>query len=67
VGVGVGVGEGVGQEFVADAVLRGVGAAAAKSVELLSVSTQPPPFRISAMVVLGAGATAVSKQLAVLP
>ena len=47
--------------------LRGLAAAAAKSVELLSVSVQPLPFRISALVVLGAGATAVSKQVAVLP
>ncbi len=49
------------------AVLRGVGATAVKSVELLSVSVQPFPPRLSAVVVEGAGATAVSKQLAVAP
>src|SRR5436305_1981111 len=56
------------QEFSADELLRGVGAAAVKSAELLSVSAQPFAPRRSAVVVLGAGAFAPpSLQLAVAP
>jgi hypothetical protein len=44
--------------------LRGFGAPGAKSAELLPVSAHPSPFLTSALVVLGAGARAVSKQLA---
>jgi len=59
---------GVAQVFVAEEVFLGVGDAAAKSVLLLSVSVQPPPARMSAVVVLGAGAFAPpSLQLAVEP
>jgi hypothetical protein len=47
--------------------LRGAGVAEAKSAALLSVSVQPPAARTSAVIVEGAGATAVSKQLAVAP
>jgi hypothetical protein len=47
--------------------LRGLGAAAAKSAELLPVSTHPSPFLTSALVALGAGARAVSKQFVVEP
>ena len=54
-----------------EALLRGVGAAAAKSEELISVSVQPLPARISAVVALGAGAlfakVAPSRQSAVVP
>ncbi len=64
---GVGVGVGTLHELSAVAVLRGLGVVAVKSVELLSVSVQPAPARTSAVVVEGAGATAVSKQLAVAP
>jgi hypothetical protein len=52
------------QTCAADVVLRGSGAAAAKSAELLLVSAQPLPFLTTALVTLGAGARAVSKQLA---
>jgi hypothetical protein len=52
------------QGLTADALLRGFGAAALKSAALLPVSAQPSPFLTSALVVLGAGAGAVSKQLA---
>src|SRR5690242_1010367 len=55
------------QTFKAVAVLRGFGALAVKSVELLSVSVQPFMALISAVVVEGAGALAVSLQLAVVP
>jgi hypothetical protein len=44
--------------------LRGLGAAVEKSAALLPVSAQPSPFLTSAMVALGAGARAASKQLA---
>lgn len=47
--------------------MRGSGCAAAKSVELLSVSVQPPPFLTAAVVVEGAGAGAVSKHVAAEP
>jgi hypothetical protein len=47
--------------------LRGFGAAAAKSAALLPVSAHPSPFLWMAFVVLGAGAGAVSEQLAVEP
>ena len=53
--------------FVGDPVLRGLGAPAVKSAELLSVSVHPSPARRSAVVVLGAGAKLVSEQLAVEP
>ena len=43
----------------AEAVLRGVGAKAEKSVELVSVSVLPPPPLTSAVVVEGAGALLV--------
>ena len=71
VGVAVGVGVGVdppehGGTVVA--VLRGLGAPAAKSDPLLSVSTHPFDALRSAFVLLGAGAGALpSKQLAVVP
>ncbi len=56
------------QGLKADAVLRGVGIPETKSLELTSVSVQPPSARRSAVVLLGAGAgPAPSKQLAVLP
>jgi len=59
---------GVAQAFVAEEVFLGVGDAAAKSVLLLSVSVQPLPARMSAVVVLGAGAFAPpSLQFAVAP
>jgi len=45
-------------------VLRGLGGAAAKSAELLSVSVHPSPFLTAAVFVPGAGAGAVSEQLA---
>src|SRR6266478_3834482 len=48
-------------------VLRGLGAPAVKSPELLSVSAQPPLFRISAVVFDRPAATVPSKQLAVAP
>jgi len=44
--------------------LRGFGAATLKSAALLPVSAQPSPSLTSAPFVLGAGAGAVSKQLA---
>src|SRR5437667_10896950 len=53
--------------FVGDNVLRGFGAPAVKSAELLFVSVHPSPARRSAVVVLGAGAGLVSEQLAVEP
>src|SRR3954449_3281328 len=46
-----------------EALLRGLGAAAVKSAELLSVSVQPPLPRKSAVVGLGAGAAVPSEQL----
>ena len=54
-------------EFCGVALLRGAGATAAKSVLLLFVSVQPPLARRSPVVLLGAGAFAVSLQLAVAP
>jgi hypothetical protein len=45
-------------------VLRGLGGAAAKSEELLPVSVHPSPFLTAAVFVPGAGAGAVSEQLA---
>jgi hypothetical protein len=47
--------------------LRGFGADDWKSAALLSVSAQPSPFLTTALVVLGAGARAASKQLALEP
>ena len=44
--------------------MRGFGCAAVKSAALLPVSAQPSPFLTAAVVVDGAGAAAVSKQLA---
>ena len=58
---------GITHAFVGDDVLRGAGAPAVKSAELLFVSTQPSPARRSAVVVLGAGAGPVSEQFAVEP
>src|SRR4051812_38357113 len=56
------------QGFSGLAELRGFGAPAVKSPELLSVSVQPLAARRSAVVVLGAGAFAPpSLQLAVVP
>ena len=53
------------QGFACDAVLRGVGAPAAKSAPLLSVSTQPPLLRRPAVVFESVGAAAApSKKLA---
>ncbi len=48
-------------------VLRGSGGADEKSAELLSASVQPPPFLTAAAVVEGAGAGAVSEQVAAEP
>jgi hypothetical protein len=66
VGVGEGVGVGVGvaeHELKGEALLRGLGAAAAKSEELSSVSSQPFPARRIAFVFEGAcAAPAPSKQ-----
>jgi hypothetical protein len=70
VAVEVGVKVEVGGEphtLKVDDVLRGFGAPVAKSVELLSVSVQPPPARRIAFVLLGAGAGDVSEQFAVPP
>ena len=47
--------------------MRGLGCAAAKSAELLPVSVQPLLFRTAAVFVPGAGAGALSEQLAVEP
>jgi hypothetical protein len=44
-----------------------LGCAAAKSAELLPVSVQPSPFRTAAVFVPGAGAGALSEQLALEP
>lgn len=57
-GVGVEVG-GAEHATIGELVLRGFGAPVAKSVELLSLSVQPPAARKSAVVLLGAGAAAV--------
>ena len=50
--------------FKGDEVLRGLGAPAVKSAELLFVSVHPSVARRSAVVVLGAGAGLVSEQVA---
>ena len=55
------------QRFIALLLLRGLGAAAEKSAELLPVSVHPSPPLRTAFVVDGAGAEAVSEQLAVVP
>src|SRR5690349_23355920 len=55
-------GSGSAQEFSGEELLRGEGAAAAKSAALLSVSVQPPDFRIAAVVLLSVGAAALSKK-----
>lgn len=47
--------------------MRGLGVPAVKSAALLSESEQPSPFLMTALVALGAGARAASKQLAVEP
>ena len=44
--------------------MRGSGCVAAKSAELLPLSVQPSPFLTAAVFVPGAGAGAVSEQLA---
>ncbi len=68
VGVGVGVGVAVPHGFIVELVFRGVGAAAEKSVALVSVSVQPLAPRNTAVVLLGAGVGPLpSKQLAVTP
>src|SRR5437588_5412580 len=53
--------------FKGDEVLRGFGAPAVKSAELLFVSVHPSVARKSAVVALGAGAGLVSEQFAVVP
>src|SRR5436190_18306687 len=53
--------------FNGEDVLRGLGAPAVKSAELLFVSVHPSVARKSAVVVLGAGAGLVSEQVAVEP
>ena len=56
------------QVLIGEEVLRGLGASAAKSVALLSVSVQPFAPRSTAVVLLGAGVGAEpSKQFAVVP
>src|SRR5256885_12943223 len=56
------------QKWKGDAVFRGFGAPAAKSIAFLSESVQPLSARRSAVVLLGGGAAAPpSKQLAVVP
>ena len=47
--------------------LRGLGGAAEKSAELSPVSAHPSPFLTAALFVPGAGAGAVSEQLADVP
>jgi hypothetical protein len=49
---------------VAEALFRGFGCAAVKSAALLPESAHPSPFLTAAVVAPGAGAAAVSKQLA---
>ena len=59
---------GAPQIIVGDAVLRGFGALAVKSIALLSVSVQPFDPRNAAVVALGAGVgPEPSKQFALLP
>src|SRR5690348_13466400 len=56
------------QGFKGELLLRGVGAAAVKSAALLFVSVQPPPLRMSLVVLEGAGAAPKpSKQVALAP
>src|SRR5687768_11422447 len=55
------------QEWRGAELLRGLGATATKSLELSSVSVQPPFFRWTQVVLPGAGVGAVSEQLAVGP
>ena len=55
------------QELVAVALLRGLGEPVAKFVLFASVSVQPFAARSTARVLLGAGASAPSKQFAVVP
>ena len=56
------------QSFAGELLLRGFGAEVTKSAALSLVSTQPPDFLKSAVVLLGAGAGPVpSKPFAVLP
>src|SRR5437868_6917787 len=57
-------GVGAAQSLIGEEEFRGLGAAATKSAELLSVSTQPSFARIAAVVLLSAGAAAISKKLA---
>jgi hypothetical protein len=70
VGMGVSVDVGVGdaeQTFKAALLLRGLGAPALKSVELLSVSVQPLVALNAAVVLLKEGATLPSEQLVPVP
>ena len=55
------------QGLAGDELFLGVGAATAKSVELVCVSVQPSVLRAAAVVFDGAGAGAARKQFAVLP
>src|SRR5689334_16191859 len=59
-----GVRTGAPQTCNAEAELRGAGAAAVKSAELLSVSVQPLPARKAASVLLKVGAGLASEKLA---
>src|SRR5438270_4532838 len=52
------------QEFAGAALLRGMGPMITKSLELLSVSTQPFPFRTAAVVLEREDVGPVSEQLA---
>lgn len=65
--VAVGVGVGVAQGLNGDALLRGVGGAFVKSAELLSVSVQPFPFLIAALLLSKLLVGFVSEQFAVVP
>ena len=57
VGVSVGMSVAGGEQgLVGEAVLRGLGGWAVKSAALSSVSLQPPPLRVAALVALVAGA-----------
>jgi hypothetical protein len=55
------------QAWTGAALLRGFGGAVEKSAALLPVSSQPSSPLKSALVALGAGAGAVSEQLADVP
>jgi len=57
----------VRQGLAGDELFLGVGAATAKSVELVCVSVQPSVLRATAVAFAGAGAGAARKQFAVLP